>query len=502
MNTNVPPKPPHSLLLLLVVSVFWTADTYLRSSNDFTEVDSVLFVFFTGAALAVQSLAYAGARRLWPRGPHARIGASLCLLVNAVSLNLIFHAVVLNAAWWVSLPAGVLAVLGVDVVNRLVETRPAVRRVAVAVPVAATVMLGGEHLWSEHRAATMAAGGGGTLPSGLRMVDFAQKPNVYFVGFESMQPQPVLEKYLGYRSSPLTPLITAPEFHRFRNVFSEEAFTKASLHALLALDRSYAGVLRYSGLSGNAPSPLLQIFKHNGYTTNTFYVNSYMGARQGPFVDHYYFGPGYSACLNLSPIQRRWSLFGMCSLGDWLRPVRRPGPKAAGSGFDLLLSTVDAIAERQQGPQLFFGHAPPPNHTPQDFGGRPQQTAAFAKLYASMSEQAARHLTDLVSLIRQKDPTAILFVFGDHGIWLSRGQDMASDPTFFVQDRYAVAAGVYPADRCASTFAQSQSTRFTTTTEIARLIIRCLADGSDPFTKEYGYMHNSAGIAYDQHLYE
>jgi hypothetical protein len=502
MNLESTPKSYVPLWLLLAVSVFWTVDLYLRSIDDFTEVDTGVFVLFTGGALALQSLAYAGARRCWPQGAQARLCASLFMLCNVTSLHLMFRWSVLHARWAVLLPAAMLAFLIADSVNRMVEQLRTVRWFAVALPLAATVILGSVHTWSQHRDAALSAAGGRPLPTGLRAVDFVHTPNVYFVGFESMQPQPVLEKYLGYRSSPLTPLIDAPEFRRFRNVFSEGASTKDSLHAILALDRSYADVLGHSGLSGNAASPLLQIFKHNGYTTHTFYVDSYMGARQGPFVDDYTIGPGYSACLSLSLAQQRWSLFGMCFLGKPLRPFLQMESKPAASGFDLLLSTIDGISQRQQGPQFFFGHAPPLGHTSMDFRQGPGPTTKFARAYATMSQRAADNLQRLVALIRNQDPTALLFVFGDHGIWLSRGQDMASDPTFFVQDRYAVLAGVYPADRCASTFAQVESVGFTTTTEIARLIIRCLADGADPFTKHYDYSRNSDGIEYPRFLYE
>lgn len=502
MNDQSPQRSLHPLWLLWVVSVTWTADTAMRSRDELTQVDSALLVLFTGAALALQSVAYIGARRCWTQGPQARMCASLFIVLNAVSLNLIFNAAVVNARWFVLLPGAVLVLLVADVISRLVEGSRVVRRVVYALPIVVTASIGGMHYWSQQRDAAMFAAGGGPLPPGLRAVNFAQKPNVYFVGFESMQPQPVLEKYLGYRSSPLTPLFDALGFHRFKNVFSEASFTKASLHALLALDRSYADAIGYSGLSGNTASPLLQIFKHNGYTTNTFYVNSYMGARQGPFVDHYYWGDGYSACQNMSPTQRRWSFFGMCSLGAPLRAYQSAASTPRPSGFALLLATIEDISKRNEGPQVFFGHAPPLGHTSMDFRDGPEQTPEFARRYASLSQRAASNLQRLVDLIRNQDPTALLFVFGDHGIWLSRGHDMASDPAFFVQDRYAVAAGVYPADRCAPTFAQSQSPRFTTTTEIARLIIRCLAEGSDPFTKNYGYQKNAAGIEYEQHLYE
>ena len=59
-------------------------------------------------------------------------------------------------------------------------------------------------------------------------------------------------------------------------------------------------------------------------------------------------------------------------------------------------------------------------------------------------------MRQIIDHVKNNDPEAILFVFGDHGAFQSSRLKFEDDPTFFVLDRYAILGGVYPPDRCAS----------------------------------------------------
>lgn len=132
---------------------------------------------------------------------------------------------------------------------------------------------------------------GMTSAEKIRLVKFALKPNVYFVSFDSLIPKVLLRNYIGLESTPYHGVLSA-NFQRFNNFFADRNHTKISLNSLLALDMDYFDkafkektYLKF--FSGRRPSPLLEIFKYNGYETTTYYRSNIFGKFKGPFVDNY-----------------------------------------------------------------------------------------------------------------------------------------------------------------------------------------------------------------------
>src|SRR5690606_12811004 len=122
----------------------------------------------------------------------------------------------------------------------------------------------------------------------IKNVNFVAKPNVYFIGFESMAAPTVLAKILDYEDSPMPDAFKRNDFRVFRNMFTESAPTTASLTNLLALEYDYftvAAKAKWPLFRGEMPSPLIDIFKHNGYETTTLYHMSFFGEDAGPYID-------------------------------------------------------------------------------------------------------------------------------------------------------------------------------------------------------------------------
>jgi hypothetical protein len=129
---------------------------------------------------------------------------------------------------------------------------------------------------SETKSVTLRAGGDdATSAQNIRLVEVIERPNVYFIAFDSLQPEILTQKYLAIPSAPYhEPL---KEFRRFSNFFAERVPSLPALNRLLALDDAYysekqAELVEEKIFTGFVPSPLFEIFKHNGYQTNTLYA--------------------------------------------------------------------------------------------------------------------------------------------------------------------------------------------------------------------------------------
>jgi hypothetical protein len=157
-------------------------------------------------------------------------------------------------------------------------------------------------------------------------------------------------------------------------------------------------------------------------------------------------------------------------------------------------------------PQLFFAHMYPPMHVDKKtFRGTPEQLNFFRSHYLRSSTAAGSNIRKIRDLIHRHDPESLLFVFGDHGILLSNAVKFEHDKSFYVQDRYGVLGGIYPASACANIFDRAQIQPFQTTAGVARLIVQCLANDVDPFSVEYQHDHihvNGELIRISDYLYE
>ena len=71
--------------------------------------------------------------------------------------------------------------------------------------------------------------------SNIRSIMFRETPNVYFVGFESLVPQSIMQSQMGIESTDVHDLFDS-EARRFRNFFANAPSTETSFNTLLSLD--------------------------------------------------------------------------------------------------------------------------------------------------------------------------------------------------------------------------------------------------------------------------
>ena len=280
--------------------------------------------------------------------------------------------------------------------------------------------------------------------SNIRSIKFQETPNVYFVGFESLVPRSVMRRYMEIETTDVHDLFDSGA-RRFRNMFTNGFSTKNSFNTLLSLDdkvfMDYRGESQDGdpGLfSGQRPSPLIEIMRENGYETTSIYYNLYFGYPKGPHIDNYFIsGSKRGVCSLLDEDVRslgfwgyctidfkkgrcsqnrtlyRWAVWGYCTVFGSLVGV---APE------DLLLRQLTGLSGEK--PQFLIAHIPMPGHTPPGFRHEnSDQAEAFRDRYHLKANAAAVHMRRIMEHVRENDPEAILFVFGDHGVFQSsRGQ--------------------------------------------------------------------------------
>ena len=313
----------------------------------------------------------------------------------------------------------------------------------------------------------------------VRSVTFKETPNVYFVSFDSITPEAVMSKYMGIETTDFHELMDR-EMRRFRNLFANAVRTRHSLNTLMALDqdiyienRKAANMPSY--FAGHDLSPLIWLLRHNGYETTSIYQNTFFGRRQGPNIDNYAVNEGVTLCSLLDEDIRALAFWGYC----WSRELERLPESERLSDGDFLVQQLSGVGKGS--PQFVIAHLYLPGHAPGTFdyeneGDRAQFLARFERRF----NRAAIHLEQIIEHLRANDPNSILFVFGDHGAWLSRGFDVDDDPAFFLQDRFGILGGVYPRDRCAPELDEAERKGYVTSLDVVHAILECLSDGQSP----------------------
>ena len=309
----------------------------------------------------------------------------------------------------------------------------------------------------------------------VRSVAFTETPNVYFVGFDSITPEAVMSEYMGIETTDFHRTMER-EMRRFRNLFANAVPTKHSFNTMMALDQDiYLDNSGFYGLpsyfAGHDLSPLVWLLRQNGYETTSIYQNTYFGHTQGPGIDRYAVNERRALCSLMDRGIRSWAFWGYC--WGWGEDT---GRLPAGDFLVQQLSGVD-----RRNPQFVIAHLNLPGHTPKIFDHKDRRDRErFLESYEGKFNRAAIYLQQIIEHLRANDPDSILFVFGDHGAWLSRGVDVEDAPAFFLQDRFGILGGLYPRERCAPELNEAERKGYVTSLDVVHAIIECLSGGQSP----------------------
>ena len=341
----------------------------------------------------------------------------------------------------------------------------------------------------------------------IKDVRLQKTPNLYFISFDSIIPKSLLKKYLGLEQTEFLDVFEA-NFRRFPNFFTNATSTKESLNMLLSLDESIylkyaetAPPVNFRLFSGQHPSPLLYILQQNGYETSSIYGSPYLGRRKGPYIDNYITIGKATICTLLDHRIRIYSFWGYCEWREQLQLLSGYTKPA----YQAIIDHITGMHTNDK-PQFVLASIYLPGHVPHRFqyDDLAHQTE-FKTNYNKASNHAALYLEQMIKHLAYHDPAAILFVFGDHGTYMSQGMQIEDDPTFFIQDRYGILGGVYPRTTCTGYFDETLKQGYMTILDAVHTLLRCLSGGEDVLNAPRKYKHVSPQhpeYAYKDFLYE
>ena len=504
------------VFVMLSMSGFWLLSVINGAPNNFSHDDLLLLGYLTAAVLSAQTAVCFFLRK----SRLANWAAAFFSVVNIACCYLLFWSpfALLSESLQI---AALLAVVGVALAFYFfLEESTAARRTAMVAAgcllfyQAAVLAVGGQPAVSEKESPPP----GMTSHPDIRLVEFKKFPNVYVLSFDAMIPRSLAEKHLQIGELPYQDYMEASGFHVFRNFFVDAVFTDESIASFLGLGTerfpksASANHSIYAGaFAGRFPSPLVEIFQANGYTANAYYKDYAFGDK-GPYMDEYHVNTPFTACSFLAASAARFGFWGYCHMlsslllnnvfglagvfrepyGEWLRDQFSRALKSQRRSFSIA---------------YIFS----PSHVISSYAGRPEQFTLYRQIFNHKKHEAADYVRSLTEFIRDNDPDALLFIFGDHGVRLTNGQSWEDQEdekarAFFIRDNYAVLGGVYPKDACSE---WQDLGAYVTPAKVARAIVRCLS-GEEPFLRppsyalDYDYRGYTGAVPlrYEDYLYE
>ena len=495
-------------LLVIVVTALFFALTYASGPDEFNTSDlyalGCLFPIVIGAQLLI-------AHFLIRSRFLQNLFLSGCATANILSVNLILNDAYTALPQFVWLLTVLLAVFILFSIMNMMDDYPRMAKVITIIVASAVIGIVAEAVVFSGKSPQATADPGKTSAKNIRLVDFKTRPNVYFIAFDALMPRVLVRKFLELETTPYHDFLDA-HLRPFRNMFADKVATRRALNSLLAFDLDYfARFGKKPGLfSGRIPSPLLEIFKHNGYTTNTLYQNPRFGKEKGPYVDNYFTERGYGVCEFLNEDFKYLTFLGYCQLRtmkSFTSLLERLNLSNDLNEIDFLLANLRSGLDEGK-PQMFLSYIFSPKHTPKSFRWRKSETVdKYRQTYLRNSSTTAEYFEQLITFISREDPSAILYVFGDHGAFVPRSKEARNnDSSRHIQGRYGVYGGIYPPDRCSESLSEPYTENFTTVMQGAHMIIRCLADGEDAFIAPINYRLGHFGTKsfhrYEDYLYE
>lgn len=344
---------------------------------------------------------------------------------------------------------------------------------------------------------------------------FKEKPNVYIIGIDALVPSILLKKHMNLESTDLHNLLNE-EFITYKNVFSGGDRTIPSYLSMLSLTPDYwnsfddskdyclfcpTPLNRNNLFNGLTPSPLIMIFKSNGYESTTAHEWPHFGPIKGPYIDNYLLRTRqdgkratHSVCNLMSSRSDFIGFFGYCNLRNKLKFLKDYSSEKKlnykGFQFNLAwdLQNIEEIAAKKA-PQLYIGHILSTRHTSYEFDiTNKEMFSEFKTEYVTQANKTAKLMKIVLDHIKKNDENALIYVWGDHGpvlsqhlSWDDRYDKNSSHPLvqstkFFIQDRLGTFGGVYhDGSVCNSEVFQTQR-RFNTPQHILKDILYCLSN--------------------------
>jgi hypothetical protein len=315
-----------------------------------------------------------------------------------------------------------------------------------------------------------------------RNINFDQKPNVHLVSFDSMLPEVLARKHMGLEQLSYSDYLENEGAIIFKNMFSSRGATSPSLNSVMRF--ANPGFKSTGYFAGRSESPVSYVFRNNGYKVATGFDTIRTFGTPGSYVDEYRTQNPKSIkqsaiCRFNGPKSDIMRLFGFCY---YIASILFE-PKLDEARWPQIVFGIIGEKGKSPDPWLTFHYIYNPiGHTSETYGSRsPAELDEYTRYFLERSNLAGNTiLPELVKTIKANDPTAIVFVFGDHGPGLSRSLKLEESPEFYVQDRNGVFGALLATDQpCSMKDIEYYNKEFSTPERVLSGVVRCLATDPD-----------------------
>jgi len=336
----------------------------------------------------------------------------------------------------------------------------------------------------------------------LKDIRFNKRPNFYVLLYDALLPGPVADVFFGQGSATYHPFLQKHFYIPEGVTLQDDAPTKPSIYRFLWLDMAEA-TLEDDYFRGRKLSPLISIFRSNGYHITTgFHGREWRGVL-GPYVDNYLTQiraplSGSSLCRDQGDgLRNRLVGFGVCTvLGayrempsfaevfgeSWDSDKPDAGPDRNALAQMWYSAVEDHIRESAEasGPHfsVIYTFKPVGHAAPRHDQNNPRHWQKYRDRFKLRSAFAVEIFEEVLEIISEFDPGAILIIAGDHGTMMAR---QSEDKGFRLVDRHSVAIGVWKSENvCAKEigtdgFTPNKSGYHTIPTVVLSLV-ECLSD--------------------------
>jgi len=266
-------------------------------------------------------------------------------------------------------------------------------------------------------------------------IELKERPNIYLFLLESYHDLKTMNKVYGIDVEPLQSWLSSRDFLIYENVYSNTHATLLSMTNILGMRLNVAQGMGNNDIEpkgrkligGGTGNQVYRILKENGY--HTVYLTSdtenpfYYFHPQGKYLDEtdIDFGPApglrplYDGVFPF--LNRAYNGYRALKKDEHGR-VNSLQPKFRNK----LIDNIRMIMEENKKP-LFIGFKSGAIHTPTDstYTWKQRNEWVSSGKYQGRVEEGNRELFEIVDLITEKDPSAVIVLLGDHGAWRLQG---------------------------------------------------------------------------------
>lgn len=304
--------------------------------------------------------------------------------------------------------------------------------------------------------------------------------NVYLISMESLHSPHALRMLYSIKRPPHVDYLKTEGFRVLDKAYAADNHTRGTFQRITEFGKPLVDRREMRAVFSHGNSTF-ESFHASGYNVQFIYINNYLNITP-TLVEHFFPRLGFYICDNVDPQFFYVACRGPgAAVNRWLFGIK----SEVGSEDQIahIKERVPLVVKHTK-PWLTMSHIAFPMHTKlQHRFDNEERVTRFRRQARRLMPQIAANYREIVSTIKQQDPEAVIVTFGDHGMWLTRGMETPHVGTFtpaeYLEDRFGVMLGVYPADFCRDRIFEGMSTTF-----LIRSVVQCLGGDESPSPEE------------------